>query len=103
MKLSLDELKVDSYAVQVSESELADVKGGSAWLCVDLGIALAGLVIAGYSAYTSGSGASGGSYSGGSGSSGGTTTYIYGADSVRVTTPNGTTTTYYGVDSLIQR
>ena len=34
MKMSLDQLKVDSYAAQVSENELTDVKGGSTPLCV---------------------------------------------------------------------
>jgi len=99
MKLSLDDLKVDSYAIQVSESELAEVKGGTAWLCFDAGVALATLLIAGYNAFKSDPAKASGGASGGS-SSGGNTTWVYGADSVKVTNPNGTTTTYYGIDSL---
>lgn len=34
MKLSLAELKVDSYASQVSETELTAVKGGSSAPCI---------------------------------------------------------------------
>ncbi len=53
MKLSLDELKVDSYAVQVSEIELADVKGGTtpgcaaAWVAWDVIVGIGTLVAAG--------------------------------------------------------
>ncbi|MEW7280692.1 hypothetical protein ABW636_19045 [Aquimarina sp. 2201CG1-2-11] len=34
MKLSLNELQVDSYATQVSENELTDVKGGTSLACL---------------------------------------------------------------------
>ena len=33
MKMTLDQLKVDSYATQVSENELTEIKGGTAWFC----------------------------------------------------------------------
>lgn len=33
MKLSLDELKIESYSSQISENELTEVKGGTAWFC----------------------------------------------------------------------
>lgn len=39
MKLTLDQLRVDSYATQLSEAELTDVKGGTTLVCVDVGIA----------------------------------------------------------------
>jgi len=46
MKLSLDELQVDSYAVQVSEAELAEVKGGLAFIpALEAAALLVGLVI----------------------------------------------------------
>ena len=34
MKLTLDQLKVDSYSTQICENELTEVKGGSGWICV---------------------------------------------------------------------
>lgn len=34
MKLSIDDLRVDSYATQVSENELTEVKGGTTPICV---------------------------------------------------------------------
>jgi hypothetical protein len=109
MKLSLDELKVDSYAVQVSESELAEVKGGTGWACVDLGIAVVNTIIAGYAAYNSGSGgsntngtnsSSGGSGCGGSSSGSGGTLNLYGPDSMKV---SGGTVTIYRPDSATIR
>lgn len=45
MKLSLDELEVESYALQVSESELSEVKGGTTWGCVDIGMAVVSLIL----------------------------------------------------------
>jgi hypothetical protein len=33
MKLSINDLRVDSYATQVSELELTEVKGGTGWAC----------------------------------------------------------------------
>ena len=33
MKLSLEELKVESYSTQVCENELEMIKGGSGWAC----------------------------------------------------------------------
>jgi hypothetical protein len=33
MKLSIDDLRVDSYATQVSDLELTEVKGGTSWPC----------------------------------------------------------------------
>lgn len=33
MKLSIDALKVDSYAMQVSENELTEIKGGTTLPC----------------------------------------------------------------------
>jgi hypothetical protein len=33
MKLSIDDLRVHSYATQVNELELTEVKGGSGWAC----------------------------------------------------------------------
>lgn len=45
MKMTLDELKVDSYATEVSERELTEVKGGSGWVCTAVGIA-ASIIIA---------------------------------------------------------
>ena len=96
MKLSLDELKVDSYAVQVSESELAEVKGGTGWACVDLGIALVNKVIAAYAAYNSGSG---GGNNATNPNSGGNTN--------NATTPppasGGARQTLYGIDSMNNR
>ena len=44
MKLTLDELKVDSYATQVSESELTEVKGGTTPACA---LYAAGILIVG--------------------------------------------------------
>jgi hypothetical protein len=45
MKLSIDDLRVDSYAAQLSELELTEVKGGSTWYCVgDAAIAAAAVV-----------------------------------------------------------
>ena len=56
MKMSLDELKVDSYAVQVSENELTNVKGGTTPACVGAVVVYAGAAIlggaAGYAAGT---------------------------------------------------
>ena len=40
MKLSLNELQVDSYATQVSENELTDVKGGTSSWCHQLAISV---------------------------------------------------------------
>ena len=40
MKLTLDQLRVDSYATQVSENELTEVKGGTTPVCVDIGVAV---------------------------------------------------------------
>lgn len=47
MKLSLAELQVDSYATQVSESELTEIKGGSAILCGIAYVVGAAIVTAG--------------------------------------------------------
>lgn len=33
MKMTLDQLRVDSYATQVSETELTEIKGGTWVLC----------------------------------------------------------------------
>ena len=33
MKLTLDQLKVDSYSTQICENELTEVKGGSWFFC----------------------------------------------------------------------
>lgn len=41
MKLSINDLRVDSYATQVSELELTEVKGGTSPVCVYLGITAA--------------------------------------------------------------
>lgn len=92
-KLSLDGLKVESYASQVSETELAEVKGGSYWACA---FDVATLIIAAYAAYNSGSDSS-------SGGSGGTVLYEFEADSIIVTSPDGNTSKYYRVegDSLV--
>lgn len=38
MKLSLDQLKVDSYATQVSNQELTEVKGGTSPGCIVYGV-----------------------------------------------------------------
>jgi len=43
MKMTLDQLRVDSYATQVNESELTEVKGGTTPLCVVIVVA-AGLL-----------------------------------------------------------
>ena len=94
MKLSLDELKVDSYAVQASETELAEVKGGTGTICVDIGIALASVVVAGYSAWKSNGSAP--EHMQSAGPSGGGPTIVYGVDSAKV---NGQW--YYGIDSLV--
>lgn len=40
MKLTLDQLKVDSYASQVSENELTEVKGGTSPVCIVIGAAV---------------------------------------------------------------
>ena len=39
-KLSLDDLRVESYASQVNESELAEVKGGTGLPCVGVAVAV---------------------------------------------------------------
>ncbi|MBD3907109.1 hypothetical protein NAL32_21640 [Chryseobacterium sp. Ch-15] len=39
MKLTLDQLRVDSYATQLSETELTEVKGGTTPGCAWLGYA----------------------------------------------------------------
>ena len=99
-KLSLDDLKVESYASQVSEAELAEVKGGTAWVCFDAGIAIVTVAIAAYDAFNSGSGSS----SGGSAEApnGGTSIYGIEADSIKITAPDGSTRTFYDaeIDSL---
>ncbi len=33
MKLTLDQLKVDSYSTQICENELTEVKGGTSLIC----------------------------------------------------------------------
>lgn len=33
MKMTLDQLRVDSYATKVNENELTEIKGGSTWIC----------------------------------------------------------------------
>jgi len=40
MKLTLDQLRVDSYATQISETELTEVKGGTTPICADVAIAV---------------------------------------------------------------
>lgn len=40
MKLSIDDLRVDSYATQVSELELTEVKGGTSWPCALVPVAI---------------------------------------------------------------
>lgn len=40
MRLSIDDLRVDSYATQMSENELTAVKGGTTPWCVYVGVAL---------------------------------------------------------------
>ena len=42
-KLSLDDLRIESYASQVSESELAEIKGGTAQVCLVAGLVIAAL------------------------------------------------------------
>lgn len=48
MKLTLDQLKVDSYANQVSESELTEVKGGTSPACVVYGVVAVVAIGVGY-------------------------------------------------------
>lgn len=93
-KLALDDLRVESYASQVSEQELAEVKGGTALPCAYLiveGIAAAAAVvgagIAAYSAYNN-------NRNNGSSGGGGENTTIYYPDSVKVY-PDGSQTIYY--------
>ncbi|WP_299136865.1 hypothetical protein [uncultured Tenacibaculum sp.] len=38
--MTLDQLRVDSYAAQVNENELTEVKGGSTWTCVTTGLSI---------------------------------------------------------------
>ena len=45
MKMSLNELKVDSYAAQVNKNELTNVKGGSTPVCGSAVLALAAIVV----------------------------------------------------------
>lgn len=104
-KLSLDDLKVESYASQISEAELAEVKGGTAWQCA---FDVASLIIAAYAAYKSGSDSStGGSEpsTGGTAEGSGGTIVAYGfsADSVHITEPDSSITKLYRVegDSLV--
>lgn len=42
MKLTLDQLRVDSYATQASEQELTEIKGGTSLYC---GILVVGLIV----------------------------------------------------------
>jgi len=46
MKLTLDQLRVDSYATQVIENELTEVKGGTTWYCVGVAVISAAAAIA---------------------------------------------------------
>ena len=58
MKMSLEDLKVDSYAAQVSENELTNVKGGTTPACVGAVVAYAGAaVVAGAAGYAVGTAA----------------------------------------------
>lgn len=60
MKLTLDQLKVDSYANQVSENELTEVKGGTSPGCVVYGvIAVVGIAIGAIWGASTGSDSSG--------------------------------------------
>lgn len=99
MKLSLDELEVESYALQVSESELSEVKGGTTWVCVDFGVAAASLILSGYAVYKewrNSNTASSAPTSSDSLTPGSTPSMIfYGVDSVKY---QGIT--YYGIDSV---
>lgn len=99
-KLSLDDLRVESYASQVSENELAEIKGGTAWLCFDAAIAVVTVGLAIYDSFKNGTGSSGGTHTDSSGGG----TYYYGvkADSIKVTRPDGYEQTVYGaeIDSL---
>ena len=56
MKLSLEELKVESYSTQVCERELTEVKGGTTpacvWAAVDI-VAAAASVVGAYYAWKS--------------------------------------------------
>ena len=79
MKLSLDELKVDSYAIQASETELAEVKGGTTITCF-IAAAAAWTAVVTYLYPNTGVGG----LSGGSSSGGGTTFYGIEADSVNI-------------------
>lgn len=103
MKLSLDELEVESYALQVSESELSDVKGGTTWWCIfDAAVAVvgaAGSVWAAYQASQS-SGTSSGTPSGNASDMDGY--YDWAADSVKVTKPDGTVIIYYNPNGSYQ-
>lgn len=56
MKLSLEELKVESYSTQVCEQELEAIKGGTTpacavWVGIDIAIAATGTLAGVYSAY----------------------------------------------------
>jgi hypothetical protein len=44
MKMTLDQLKVDSYSSTVSEKELTEIKGGTAWWCVAVEVAAAVII-----------------------------------------------------------
>ena len=57
MKLTLDQLRVDSYATQVSGNELTEVKGGTTPWCVYAGIAVVAIGV-GYLIGSSSSGSS---------------------------------------------
>jgi hypothetical protein len=46
MKLTLDQLRVDSYSTQVSENELTEIKGGTTIQCWQLAAAVATAVAA---------------------------------------------------------
>lgn len=50
-KMSLDFLEVESF-VSPTELELSQVKGGTSIPCVDVVVAVAGIAVAAYTAYT---------------------------------------------------
>lgn len=93
MKLSLDELEVESYALQVSESELSDVKGGTTWWCVfDAAVAVIGTAGSIWAAFQS-SGSSTGTSSGNGSDMAGSFEWV--ADSVKIIKPDGTVIILY--------
>ena len=92
-KLTLDQLEVENFAMQLSEEELSNLKGGTTIPCVAAAAAVVSAAVAVYNAYQANKPTSG-SYQPASIS-------IHNPDSVRFNS-NGSSV-IYGADSVVVR